>query len=453
MSTDSLPRTAPAAGRSAVFALWRLHALAALLATPVLVLATITGLIYLPTPQIERWQNGHLDQVPGTAAAPWRTLDPLVASAQAAAPEGWVLRHVAPPSKPGESLRVQFAPPGGQRPAGEHAGHVGHGAAPTTPVNVFIDPGTGAVLGTQADDARFNHWAKRLHAQLLQGDGWRWLIEWAATCLLVMLVTGLALALPTLARTLQAQGLQGRAAWRRWHLLGGVALAGLSLVIVLTGLTWSQTAGGQVRALRDWAGQAPPKVPKDLRSATAVEGAQPLSWQAVWTLAQAQAPAISLQLAPPRGANAADGVWRISTIDRTQPTRRQELALDARSGAVLWRSGWADLPAFAQATAIGIPFHRGEFGLWNQALLLLFALGLLGSVLSGWVMAWRRWRAGGLLLPRMGAWRDVFWRWRWRWPAFAATAALCALVPLLAPLLLIYLALGLRAPRAATPTA
>jgi uncharacterized iron-regulated membrane protein len=436
MSTDSLPRTAPAAGRSA---LWRLHAVAALLATPVLVLATITGLIYLPTPQIERWQDGHLDRV---AAAPWRPLDPLVASAQAAAPEGWVLRHVAPPSQPGESLRVQFAPPGGHRPAGEHAGHAGHGAAPTTPVNVFIDPGTGAVLGTQADDARFNHWAKRLHSQLLQGEGWRWLIEWAATCLLVMLLTGLALALPTLARTLQAQGLQGRAAWRRWHVLGGVALAGLSLVIVLTGLTWSQTAGGQVRALRDWAGQAPPKVPKDLRSAPAAEGAQPLSWQAVWTLAHAQAPAIRLQLAPPKGA---DGVWRVSTIDRTQPTRRQELALDARSGAVLWRSGWAELPAFAQATAVGIPFHRGEFGLWNQALLLLFALGLLGSVLTGWVMAWRRWRAGGLLLPRMGAWRDV----RWRWPALAATVALCALVPLLAPLLLIYLALGLRAPRAA----
>jgi len=412
-------------GRSA---LWRLHALAAMLAAPFLILAAITGLIYVPTPQIERWQHAALDDV---RPAPWRPLEGLVAAAREAAPSGMVLRHVVPPHEPGQSLRVQFAPAHGKTGQGEHAGH----AVPSGPVNVFIDPGTGALLGTESDGARFNTWAKKLHSQLQGGEGWRWMIEWAATCLLVMLATGLLLAASQAWRW--QQGLRGRLLWRQWHVLGGLLLSGLSFVMVLTGLTWSQTAGSQIRALRDATGQAPPRAPKDLQSQPPSADAQPLGWNAVATLARAEAPGVRLQISPPRGAN---GVWRISSPDRHRPTQRVEMALDAYSGAVLWRAGWAEQTAFSKATAIGIPFHRGEFGLWNQALLALFGVGVLGSVLTGMRMAFLRWRASGLLLPRLAGWRAL------RSPLLLAVpllALLCWLLPLLAAFLLI--ALGVEA--------
>ncbi len=412
MSTNS-----PATGRAASrVALWRLHGLAALLASPFLIVAALTGLVYVVSPQVEAWQHGHLDHV---APAPWRPLDGLLAAAVRVAPEGTVLRDATLPERPGDSLRVRFVPHHGPA-SGEHL-HGGEG-----PVDVFVDPGTGAVLGVQAESARFNHWAKHLHSRLLQSEAWHWAIEWAATCLLVMLLTGLALAWPVLSRIDKPAA--GRAAWHRWHLGVGVALAGLSLVIVLTGLTWSQTAGGQIRALRDATGQAPPRMPKDLRSEPVQADAPLLGWDAVWAQARREAPSQRLQIAPPRGAS---GVWRVGTPDRDRPWARVDLALHAQSGRVLWRSTWADQTAFAKATAIGIPFHRGEFGLWNQALLVAFGLGVLVSTLTGWAMWWRRRAAGGPVLLRPAAWADV----RWRWPVVAAAVALCALVPLLAAFL------------------
>lgn len=410
-----LSTTFLATGRAASrAALWRLHGLAALLASPFLIVAALTGLVYVAAPQVEAWQHGHLDRV---APAPWRPLERLVAAAESAAPSGTVLQHVTPPSQLGDSLRVRFVPH--HRPSGgEHV----HDAA-SGPVDVFVDPGTGAVLGVQPESARFSHWAKNLHSRLLQSEGWRWAIEWAATCLLVMLVTGLGLALPVLGGLLRPA--QGRARWRRWHLVGGVALAGLSLVIVVTGLTWSQTAGAQIRALRDATGQAPPRMPKDLRSEALSSGEPMLSWDALWAIAQREAPAQRLQIAPPKQAA---GVWRVNTPDRHRPWARVELALHAQDGRVLWRSTWADQTWFSKATAIGIPFHRGEFGLWNQALLAVFGLGVLASTFTGWVMWWRRRSAGGPVLLRPTAWAEV----RWRWPVLTAVLALCAWVPLLA---------------------
>lgn len=425
MNPNSWSRSARPAAASRLL-LWRLHGLAALLALPFLLIATLTGLIYLPTPQIEAWQMRGLSTV---SAGPSLPLDALVAKAQAAAPAGYRLRHVSPPLEPGQSLRLQFAPP--QALAGHaHQGHQGQ-HPDTEPLDLFVDPATSAVLGELRQSALYGSWAERLHSRLLRGEGLRWMIEWAATCLLVMLLTGLLLAWPR-ARESLAPGAApaGRLRWRAWHRLIGLLLGALSLLIVLTGLTWSQTAGTQIRAARDWAQQGAPQAPVGLRSALR-DGATRLSWDAAAARAAELAPGVRLQIAPPPQA---DGVWRVQSIDRRLPGRRADIAFDAGSGALLWRSGWAELPLFAKTTAVGIPFHRGAFGLWNQLLLLAFGLGLLASVVSGLAMAWLRWRRGQSLLPRgpagaAGARRCV---------VLAVSLLLCGLIPLLAVFLLIF---------------
>jgi len=132
-------------------------------------------------------------------------------------------------------------------------------------------------------------------------------------------------------------------------------------------------------------------------------------------------------------------------MDRGDPTKRFDLLLDAYSGARLYYSGWDQQTAFGKATAIGIPFHRGEFGLWNQAVLFVFGIGVLFSLVSGWVMVWMRVRRGGRLLPEVppGAWRrlgPVSWA--------GALMALVAMPVLAVSALLVVVAeawLGLRA--------
>jgi uncharacterized iron-regulated membrane protein len=149
-----------------------------------------------------------------------------------------------------------------------------------------------------------------------------------------------------------------------------------------------------------------------------------------------------MQLMPPRAEDGPGGFWRANHLERSPgetgaPTRRFDLLLDAYSGQALYFSGWEAQTAFGKATAIGIPFHRGEFGLWNQALLLLFGLGVVFSILSGWVMYFKRRQRGmaGLpvLLPQ--AWRSVS---PWAW---GGTALLLLALPLLALSSLVVLAI------------
>lgn len=110
------------------------------------------------------------------------------------------------------------------------------------------------------------------------------------------------------------------------------------------------------------------------------------------------------------------------------PTSRFDLALNAYDSQVLYYAGWDKQTAFGKATAIGIPFHRGELGFWNQLLLFVFAAGILFSLVSGWVVSFKRRRAGVAWLPRLlpGAWRSL--------PPLAMLCGLapCVLMPLLA---------------------
>jgi uncharacterized iron-regulated membrane protein len=438
-----------AARRRSLF--WRIHFWAALIASPFALVATLTGLLYIFTPQIEARLYAGLERV--EAGGQRLPLDAAVAAARRAAPSGLEVLAVTPPAAPVDAVRVSFGPaaPG----AGAHAGHGQPAAAAAARpgqggerLTVFVDPYRATVLGSQREQDRFSEWARRLHSRLLQGESLRWMIELAASWMLVMLLTGVYLWWPLAAAggqpALPRRTARGRTAWRQWHAFLGVLLGVLSLAMVLTGITWSRYAGQQVRAVRDWAGQASPQVPAHLHSMP--QGGAPLNYQQAWDRTRALLPGALPQLAPPRGPH---GVWRASSADRRHPEGRFELVLNAYDGQVLYYAGWDRQTAFGKATAVGIPFHRGELGLWNQALLFVFAAGVLFSLVSGWVMFFKRRRAGQLGLPKLvpGAWRAM--------PPAAAVLGIgmCVLMPLLAlsaaVLAVVEVALSRRARRSA----
>ena len=466
----------------------RVHFWAALIASPFALVAALTGLLYVFTPQVEAVLHGHLDRV--MVAGQARPLDDLVRAAQAAAPAQHHLKNVIVPAGADASVQVVFSPArhaltaGGGEHAGHgapaapmaHAGHAdaaqhgnhpanaahpGHGVAaesiPAPIANVtstatagdrlprgtivYVDPYTAKVLGSQGEMDRFSMWSKRLHSTLLQGDGWRWMIELSASWMMVMLLTGIWLWWPRGEASALPDGkARGRSAWKQWHGFLGVALCLMSLAILATGLTWSKHAGEQIRTFRDAIGQAPPAPPKGLRS-VAGEGQEALAWDAILQAARRTAPGITLLLTPPRNPQ---GVWRIASSEQTDPAKKVSLVLDAYSARPLFQAGWEDQTAFSKATAIGIPFHRGEFGVWNQVLLFVFGAGVLFSLLSGWAMFLLRRRQGSAVLPRLlpGAWAAM--------PVggWIATAFLLVAMPLFALsgaiVLLVEIALGWR---------
>ena len=270
--------------------LWRLHFWSALIASPFVLVACLTGLLYVFTPQIERALHGHLDSVVPQAEA--RPLDEAVAAAQNVVPQDWVLHSVMPAFEADDSVRVAFTAP--MQDKAKSGGHSGHGGAskadgksqflrpnfgiPARATVVYVNPYTAEVLGQLKESDRFATWARKLHSSLQQGDSWRWMIELAASWTMVMLVTGVYLWWPVAGQSgLPQKNAKGRIAWRQWHAFMGVALGLISFVIITTGLTWSQNAGSQIKWARDATGQTPPRIPAQFKS-TISAGAQPLTW-------------------------------------------------------------------------------------------------------------------------------------------------------------------------------
>lgn len=425
------PRPDPRAALHRLF--WRAHFWAGLVTAPLVVLAALTGLLYVLTPQVEAWRHGHLDRVPPAGIV--QALDAQIAVAQGHEPSR-PLRFVVPAHAPGDTTQVHFGADPAAPPQidGLPAGRI-----------VYVNPHTAEVVGALDELRRYRNWARKLHASLLQGEGWRWLIELAASWLLVMLLTGLAMWWPrggahVLGAALRLRGPgPERVCWRRWHTTGGVLVSGVLAVILVTGLTWSAHTGERFRAAQQALGQSTLRPPPSLASALPADGRAPLSWQAAFDAARAQVPDIAMMLTPPRGP---EGVWRAENFDRSQPTRRFVLAMDAYRGQALFAAGWDEMPLLARATAVGIPFHRGEFGLWNQALLIGVALACVGAVASGLRMAWLRRSPGAwTLAPALPAsgWRAVpIWLWllvaalAWTQPVFAWSLLAYAAAELLA---------------------
>lgn len=419
---------------------WRIHFWAALIASPFALIAALTGILYIFTPQIEAVLYDKLDHV--TPVGIMRPIDDAIDSAKVAAPSGWSVHSVVPAYDASDTIKVHFVPPVSKTLV-KHEGH-NHGPAkserastsssrpsfglPAQAMVVYVNPYTAEVVGSLANKDRFNNWAKKLHSRLLQNDNWRWMIELAASWMMVMLLTGIYLWWPRgNQKAVPQAGAKGRTVWKQWHSFIGVVLSVMSIIILTTGLTWSKYAGGQIRTLRDAIGQAPPVIPQGLKSVVR-EGSLPLTWQAIWSATRTQAPDVAVQLTPPRGQSENFGTWRVTNFDRGQPEKRFDLVLDAYSGQTLYYAGWDKQTTFSKATAIGIPFHRGEFGWWNQALLLLFGIGVLFSLVSGWVMFFKRRAVRSLGLPRLlpGAWKST------PIAAWVGAVALCALMPVLA---------------------
>ena len=412
--------------------LWRVHFWSALIASPFVLVACLTGLLYVFTPQIERYLHGHLDTVVPQEQV--RPLDDAVAAAIKVMPEGWSMHSVIPAFEKDDSVRVAFTAPMQEKAKG--GGHSGHGAGPVPGASaganktegkpqflrpnfgipsraevVYVNPYTAEVIGQLKESDRFATWARKLHSSLLQGDSWRWMIELAASWTMVMLVTGVFLWWPVAGQSgLPQKDAKGRIAWRQWHSFIGVALGLITFVILATGLTWSQNAGSQIKWARDATGQTPPRIPAKFNS-NPTEGAKVLSWEQAVAAVRRQTPEVAMMIMAPKGP---EGVWRANQIDRGDPTKRFDILLDAYSGEKLFYTGWSDQTAFGKATAIGIPFHRGEFGIWNQVLLFVFGAGILFSLVSGWVMFFKRRKSGTAIWPVLlpGAWRSVsFWAW------------------------------------------
>jgi uncharacterized iron-regulated membrane protein len=386
----------------------RLHFYIGLFVGPFILIAAVSGTLFVLTPQIEirLYQN----QLQNTSIGPAHSLAEQVGVAIAYAGADARLFAIRPAKDAGWNSRIMFTTPG----LGDSESRA-----------IFVDPVTLQIKGDlrvygTSGTLPFRTTLDYLHRNLLLGDIGRNYSELAASWLWIAALSGMYLWWQGRQRRPQRQRLNAR----RLHSLIGIwILIGL-VFFSATGLTWSRWAGGNVDLLRTKMGWITPSVSMKLNenpSSVAgdeamhhhAHGAMPMMkhvmpmlnlqhFDLVQSLARAGGiDAKELEIRPPRASNQA---WMVREVDRSWPTQVDTVAVDPDRRIITSRADFATFPLIAKLIRWGVDAHMGVlFGVANQILMALFGIALSAMIVLGYVMWWRRQPSVGATLQTLSA--------------------------------------------------
>jgi len=379
-------------------AVWRWHFYAGLLTMPFVLWLTVTGTIYLWKPQIEAMLEHRFETI--EAVGPRESAGRQVEAALAVVPGGTLAKYQLPQT-PHSAARILIR------------------RSDAKTERVWVNPYTAEVMHHVRDDRRLMPMIADLHGKL--GTGWTgWgshVVEIAACWTVTMLLTGLYLWWPRGGRSLagvlwpRMRG-GGRRFWRDLHASVGIWAALLGLFLIATGLPWSAFWGAYFKEVRtitgtldgpqDWASGSFRKAPAPDHAVHGHGGADAPPTIDLAQLERVRATVAPLGIAPPlliAPPTAAGEPWRVSS-EAADRTRRVDLSVDGSSGAIVSRRDFAQRHWVDRFVGTGIAVHEGAlFGVANQLLGTLTALGLATLSLSGFVLWWRRRPEGKLGAP------------------------------------------------------
>ncbi|MEU3308879.1 PepSY-associated TM helix domain-containing protein [Nocardiopsis sp. NPDC055551] len=358
----------------------RLHFYAGVFVAPFILVAAVSGLLYVWTPQLE--QALYTDQLHVEQQGEPITLQEQVLIAQEELPTG-ELNAVRPATTATDSTRVLFDLP----ELGES-----HRMA------VFVDPYDGDVLGVMesygtsgALPART--WIDLLHRTLHLGDVGRLYSELAASWLWAVAAGG---AVMWIARNRRRRGLRralvpqvtssrGRARSLSVHgTIGLWALIGL-FFLSATGLTWSQHAGTNITELRERLAWTTPSV--SIEAIPQTPGVD-LGIDRALDTARDHGLDGLVEVAVPQDSTS---LYTVTQIDRSWPSSVEAVAIAPDTGEVTDTVRFEDYSLMAKLSRWGIDAHMGVlFGVPNQIVLTALALALITVVGLGYRMWWQR---------------------------------------------------------------
>ncbi len=439
---DAPTASDPGRSRTLYRAVWRWHFYAGLFAIPVIVLLSLTGIIYLFKPQLNQLMYGDLMKVaPASQAVPYEQQREAVLGRF----PGASIDGLHTPDKATRSTQFEITTAAGQARA------------------VFVDPYTGEVLGSRGPNNLIAI-ALELHGTLVTGDfltdkvgkyGDAY-IEIVAGWTIVMLVSGIYLWWPRGKRggvreafRVRRRARNSRTFWRDLHAVTGILFAFATFFFMVTGLMWTGVWGAKFSSVAaDVDGytygyyqdaEAPSTVGEVLPNGaspwifgnlpissasqrpvtggpqvgTAVNTGGALQWapgtqaplDAVIHAAQQELGPGSLYVLPPDPedptASFFAGIWAdVDGQENRSPTELESAYIDQYSAQLISSPGFGDATPIAKTVEWGINLHEGRaWGIWSQLLALAGTLALLLSVASSLVM-WRKRRPKGVGSPR-----------------------------------------------------
>ncbi|MCU4298631.1 PepSY domain-containing protein [Brevibacterium permense] len=385
----------------------RLHFYAGILIGPFILIAALTGAAYAISPTVERAIYADELSVPATDH-PLPLADQIEAANTVIKDSDATLSAVRPAPEPGDTTRVMYDDPS----LGESESRA-----------IFVDPGTAEVVGDltvygTSGALPLRTWIDQMHRSLHLGDVGRLYSELAASWLGIVAAAGLVLWILRARRTRKPTAMlrpsrKGKGLRRTfsWHASVGVwAVIGM-LFLSATGITWSQLGGENVTKLRAALSWETPAVSTELGGASATDehahhhgdssaaeeadsaadhaAIDPADFDMVLSMGHdVNIDTGLVEILPPADA---DSAWVVQEIQRSFPTKVDAVAFDPETMEVTDRVDFSDYGAAAKLARWGIDLHMGTlFGLVNQIVLCVLALGIAAMVVWGYVMWWQR---------------------------------------------------------------
>jgi len=423
---------------------WRWHFYAGLYVIPFLLILSMSGLVMLYDDVIEDTLHSDILTV--------KPLDSTVSLAtqlnrvQTAYPDATVKQYLTPETP-------------------QRAGRFAIQTAAGKGLYITVNPYTSEILGEIDRDDNINTLANDIHGTLLIGDTGDHLIEIAASLLVILIVSGIYLWWPTdtasKAGILTIRFNKGkRILWRDLHANIGLLTAGILLLFVISGLSWSGIWGAKlVQAWNSFPAEKWDNVPLSDETHAAMN--HDVLEEVPWNLEQTRMPLSGSQVGKaaipmgnvnidtvkayaqqvgftrfninlPRGET---GVYTVSADtmsgDITDAREDRTLHIDRYSGKVLADFGWNEYNLVAKSMAAGIALHQGDMGFWNRLLNTLFCFAFIFLAISSIVMWWLRRSASATFLsaPPKAIKQDINFRWI---SAIVLTLILACLFPMAA---------------------
>ncbi|MEP7453057.1 PepSY domain-containing protein [Phyllobacterium sp. SB3] len=391
-------------------AVWRWHFFAGLLVIPFMINLAVTGGLYLFKDEIDDTVFAYRNIVEprGETLAP--TL--LAENARTAVPGSKVVRYRVP-SDPSHSVRVT----------------VGTSAEKTL---VFVNPYSGAVLGTVPEENEFNLVVRRIHGLKYFGIVFNKMVEAVGGLALILVVTGFYLWWPR-KQTGGVVSIRGtpskRVFWRDLHAVTGASAGALIFFLAISGMPWSGYWGGQLNSTLSSSGMGyPTKLWDDVPVSTIPT--KNVVDHAGWTVENAPLPtstpnvsgkSVSLdeivasaneagvtpgfEVSLPTGKR---GVYT-AAIFPDDITKQRTIHYDRYTGKPLIDISFSQYGIGGKVIEFGVGVHMGQYwGLANQILMLLTCLAIVLTSVTAVVMWWKRRPSGRLGVPPMPSQTSVF---------------------------------------------
>ncbi|MCM3177250.1 PepSY-associated TM helix domain-containing protein [Cytobacillus horneckiae] len=375
---------------------WRWHFYAGLIFAPFLIILAFSGAVYLFKPQIESflYNNQYYVQQADSEAI---SANEQLAKVSEAYPDSTVT-SVTYYEEANRTTEFALSDQGVMK-------------------TVYVNPYNGEIAGEIETDKKFTEVFKKLHSELIIGGTVaNRIVELAACWAVILLVTGLYIWWPRNKASIWGTILpritsEGRTFWRDMHAVPAFWLSVFLLILIATGLPWSGVLGEQINRVatstntgypdyaQSWA-EKPESVVKTKDVAENVpwaaenldvplsvaNGYVPLSLSDAAFIAENEKIEKPYTITMPQGDT---GVYTIATSHST-PWDDATLHVDQYSGAKLTDVRFADYGLLAKSITVGIALHEGRlFGFMNQLIGLFVCMGLIGLIVSSFIM-WKK---------------------------------------------------------------